>query len=374
MKALLAIFLLSVLPPPPVSSSWSLWDHYEDHFIQNDGRVVDYERDNLTTSEGQSYAMFFALVANDRPGFERIYHWTVQNLAGGDLANNLPAWSWGRKPDGTLGVKDSNSASDADLWIAYDLIQAGRLWKRPDYTTTGDALLKQIAAREVSNAHSFPVLLPGHTGFEHEGTSLSNPSYMPLFLLEAAAKAQPTGPWKAMANSLPTIIQKTSINGFATDWFKIDSDGMMTPSAALDSGSDEASGSYDAVRVYLWAGITSASTPGREAILKSLSGMTSYLKVHQLPPESVSGSQLNPHGTGPVSFSAALIPFLLSVQELNAATAQQKRLDAALSPRTGLYGNPPRYYDQNLAMFSVGYTTHKYRIQSNGDVEVLWRR
>jgi endoglucanase len=373
MNSLLAFFLLWVLPPAPVSSNWPLWDHYQDHFIQKDGRVVDYERDNLTTSEGQSYAMFFALVANDQPAFERIYRWTSQNLADGDLANNLPVWSWGRKPDGTLGAKDSNSASDADLWIAYDLLQAGRLWKRHEYTVAGDSLLRQIAAREVLRTSGFPVLLPGHTGFVHEGSIIANPSYMPLFLLEAAVKTQPSGPWKGMAASLPMLIQRTSISGFASDWIKIDSDGSITASPPLEAVSDQASGSYDAIRVYLWAGLTASSTSGRDVILKSLSGMAAYLKTHPLPPEYAPEGAA-PHGVGPVSFSAALIPFLQSVQDPNAAVTQQRRLSNAWSASTGLYGNPPRYYDQNLAMFSIGYIEHRYSIQSNGDVEVPWRR
>jgi endoglucanase len=197
---------------------------------------------------------------------------------------------------------------------------------------------------------------------------------MPLFLLEADAKAQPTGPWKSLAASLPALIQKTNISGFATDWLKIDSDGLMSPSPAPDSNSDQATGSYDAIRVYLWAGITSPAIPGRDAILRSLSGMTAYMKLHPIPPEIVAEGQHSPRGTGPVSFSAALIPFLQSVQEPNAATTQQRRLESSWSAHTGLYGNPPRYYDQNLAMFSVGYTEHRYRIQSNGDLEVSWLR
>jgi endo-1,4-beta-D-glucanase Y len=374
MKILLAIVLFGVLPPAPAPSAWPLWEHYHDHFIQTDGRVVDYERDNLTTSEGQGYAMFFSLVANDQASFNKIYNWTAQNLANGDLANNLPAWSWGRKSDGTLGVKDPNSASDADLWIAYDLIQGGRLWKRPEYTAVGDGLLSQIAAREVSHATSSPVLLPAHSGFAHEGFIVANPSYMPLFLLEAAARSQPSGPWRAMASSLPALIQKTNIEGFATDWLKIDSDGTMSSSPALDANSEQATGSYDAIRVYLWAAITPPSISGRDAILKSLTGMAAYMKIHPLPPEFVAEGQPAPYGTGPISFSAALLPFLQAMQETNAIAAQKRRLETAWSARTGLYGDPPRYYDQNLAMFSVGYMEHRYRIQSNGDVEVSWRR
>jgi endoglucanase len=373
MMPLFTTLLLAVLPPPPVLSSWPLWNRYQDHFIQSDGRVVDFERDRMTTSEGQSYAMFFALVANDPAAFDRIYRWTSQNLAEGDLSGNLPAWSWGRKPDGTLGVKDPNSASDADLWIAYDLIEAGRLWRRQDYTSVGDSLLQQIAARDVSHAHDSPVLLPAHTGFEHDSSLIANPSYMPLFLLHAAAKAQPGGPWKALAASLPSLIKASNIHGFASDWLKMDADGTIAPSPTLGSSSDVATGSYDAIRVYLWAAITPATVPGRDAILKSLSGMTEYMRSHALPPEVVAGGE-PVHGTGPISFSAALVPFLQAANENGAAEEQGRRLESARSARTGLYGDPPRYYDQNLAMFSLGYTEHRYRIQSNGDIEVSWKR
>lgn len=378
MKIFAALLLLGVLPAllvqpaPPAQPDWPLWTRYQDHFVQKDGRVVDYDRDNLTTSEGQSYAMFFALVANDPAGFDLLYRWTASNLANGDLQKNLPAWSWGRRPDGTLDVKDSNSASDADLWIAYDLLQAGRLWKRHEYTVVGDALLEQIAAREVSHNHAFPVLLPAHDGFEHDDVIVTNGSYMPLFLLEAAAQAQPQGPWRAMVVSLPALIQKTTVQGFATDWLKVESDGTTSPTPALDSAESHASGSYDAIRIYLWAGLTHASTPGRDAMLKNLYGMVSYMKSHSVPPEFAGEGQPAVRGIGPVSFSAALVPFLEAVHEFNAAHLQEKRLTSAWVARTGFYGDPPRYYDQNLAMFALGYTEHRYRIQSNGDLEVSW--
>jgi endo-1,4-beta-D-glucanase Y len=374
MNALCVLALLLLVPKTTTQTSWPLWTNYVKHFIQQDGRVVDPDRENLTTSEGQSYAMFFALVANDPVTFDRCYQWTVQNLAASDLGQTLPAWSWGRKPDGTFGAKDTNSASDADMWIAYDLIQAGRLWKLHEYTVAGENLLKLIAAKEVSHTLSFPVLLPASIGFEHDDTLVVNVSYMPLFLFQAAAKAQPAGPWNAMAASLPSLVRGSTIKGFATDWLKIDSDGIMSPAPALDSDTEQAKGSYDAIRVYLWAGITPSSAPGREAILKDLSGMTSYMESHALPPEFVTESQPSLQGTGPISYSAALIPFLQASQASEAAAQQQKRLNAAWSARSSLYGEPPRYYDQNLAMFALGFTEHRYHIQNNGDLEVSWQR
>ena len=80
---------------------WTLWDAYSARFIDSQGRVIDPQSsDARTTSEGQAYAMFFALADNDRITFDRLLTWTQANLAGGDLSTHLPAWLWGKSPDG----------------------------------------------------------------------------------------------------------------------------------------------------------------------------------------------------------------------------------------------------------------------------------
>src|SRR5690606_41062597 len=98
---------------------------------------------NHSTSEGQSYALFFALVANDRERFERIWRWSREILAGNDPQNMLPAWLWGQGKDGKWQVQDANSASDADLWFVYALLEADRLWQKPAYRADALALLAQ---------------------------------------------------------------------------------------------------------------------------------------------------------------------------------------------------------------------------------------
>ncbi len=72
---------------------WPAWESFRGHFINDSGRVVD-PSSGQTTSEGQSYALFFALAANDRTAFDRILRWTEDNLASGDLTSRLPAWRW----------------------------------------------------------------------------------------------------------------------------------------------------------------------------------------------------------------------------------------------------------------------------------------
>jgi endo-1,4-beta-D-glucanase Y len=374
MIAPVAVWIFAASFIPQAQSSWPLWTHYAERFVQDDGRVVDHDREDLTTSEGQSYAMFFALVANDRRRFDLLYRWSVEHLANGSLENNLPAWSWGRKHDDSFGIEDGNSASDADMWMAYDLIQAGRLWKRPDYTGAGQRLLTLIAGGEVIQVRGSPVLLPGHTGFEHGGTVLLNPSYMPLFLFNAAAHTQPAGPWSALAASLPVLLHAGSFGGFASDWISITRNGTIAPTPAPGGSTTVATGSYDAIRVYLWSGITDPATPGRDAVLKALSGMADYMRTHTDPPEFVQDGNPAIRSSAPISYSAALIPFLEASRAPEAAKQQERRLNVAWSSRSGLYGDPPRYYDQNLSMFAVGFVERRYRIGKTGELDVSWQR
>src|SRR5262245_4404482 len=127
------------------SNQWPhLWRSYAAAFLDEQVRVIDRDDRDRTTSEGQAYAMFFALVANEQPRFDGLLRWTERNLASGDLTMYLPAWLWGQRADGTWGVLDDNSAADADLWMAYTLIEAGRLWSEPRYSQLGMSLAKRI--------------------------------------------------------------------------------------------------------------------------------------------------------------------------------------------------------------------------------------
>lgn len=57
------------------------WKSYRQRFIQPDGRVIDWESDQRTTSEGQAYAMLRAVLANDPETFSRTLNWAEVNLA-----------------------------------------------------------------------------------------------------------------------------------------------------------------------------------------------------------------------------------------------------------------------------------------------------
>ncbi|RYF53408.1 MAG: cellulase, partial [Comamonadaceae bacterium] len=206
-RRLAGLTLASVLPnwacaqtahppaPPPVAApaarraagcgsakSAQHWQAFLQRHVQPDGRVIDFDTPQQhSTSEGQSYTLFFALVHNDRPLFERVLAWTEANLSGGSLAQRLPAWQWGRQTNGTWGVLDNNAASDGDLWIAYALLEAARLWNVPAWRTLGRQLLARVVAEEVVVLEGLgPMLLPWPRTVAQAPNWRLNPSYMPV--------------------------------------------------------------------------------------------------------------------------------------------------------------------------------------------------
>jgi len=148
--------------------SFPLWEAFQKKYIQQDGRVIDYQvSPGITTSEGQHMPCFLHWLPMTSQDLKTYCNGRKLHLAQGNLGNNLPAWHWGQKADGSWGVIDGNSASDADIWIVYALLEAGRLWKKSDYTKLGLKLLAQITKQEVADVPKLGrMLLPGKSGFK----------------------------------------------------------------------------------------------------------------------------------------------------------------------------------------------------------------
>lgn len=362
---------------------WRLWNSYANRFIDpSSGRVFDPHGDQQTTSEGQAYALFFALVDNDRPTFDRVLAWTQGNLAGGDLATHLPAWLWGKNQDGQWTVLDANSASDADTWMAYTLLEAGRLWKSRSDTRLGLAMLSLIVKNEVVDLPGFgPMLVPGSAGFQQDKDWILNPSYLPLFVFERFAELDPAGPWQQIVQGIPRLLAGGSPHGYAMDWIVyVPGDGFYPAPKPSRSGQNDASdasafGSYDAIRVYLWAGMMNRRDPGRQQILNAVPAMSGYLANHDAPPQKVSDRGIPVEEDGPVGFSAAVLSYLRAYPNFSRAFARQLiRLDAQRDATTGLYGKDFAYYDQSLALFATGFLDARFRFGPGGELNVGWKR
>jgi endo-1,4-beta-D-glucanase Y len=362
----MASWSLSATAATPVACDyWPAWNSFRAHFMNDGGRIIDPAgASGISTSEGQSYGLFFALVANDRPNFERILHWTEDNLAAGDLTARLPAWKWGKRDDNTWGVIDANAASDADLWIAYTLAEAGRLWKEPKFIA-----LSRLLAERIVREESVPIsgigrtLLPGPQGFTPEaGVYRMNPSYLPLQLLRRMAALYPKQEWEPMVTTSRGIIVDSAPRGFAPDWILYKESG-----GAQADVSSNAIGSYNAIRVYLWAGMLDSADPLRSSLLKALAPAAAYVVKNGTPVLEINTRTGVANGVGSAGFSAAMLPFL-QASGLPDGVDQQRARVTAKAPLE----RADNYYEQALTLFGVGWMDGYYRFARTGQLMPRW--
>lgn len=347
-------------------TAWPAWDAFKSQFINEGGRVVsDDDGGGQTYSEGQSYALFFALVANDRPMFDKLLRWTENNLCEGDMTARLPAWLWGRRPDGSWGVIDSNAASDADLWIAYALGEAGRLWNERSYRALSALLAARVLREETADIPGLgPTLLPAPKGFvQPNGRWRLNPSYMPMHQMHWLAASDYDPQWKKLVDSSLKVIRGASPKGFTPDWTVYDAkQGFLIDT----EGKEKGQGTYNAIRVYLWAGVMHADAPGRKVLLDTLAPMARYVREQGYPPESIDILTGQASGPAPSGFSAAMLPFLRAMGDDKALQSQRMRLEARPL-------RPKAYYEQVLALFGQGAFEGQYRFTATGQLLARWK-
>lgn len=337
--------------------TWPAWEQFKKDYISQEGRVIDpSDARKITTSEGQSYGMFFALAANDRAAFDNILDWTQNNLAQGSLKEHLPAWLWGKKENSKWEVLDSNSASDGDVWMAWSLLEAGRLWKEQRYTDIGSALLKRIAREEVVTVPGLgSMLLPGKVGFAEDNSWRFNPSYLPPTLAQYFTRFG--APWTTLRETNQRLLLETAPKGFSPDWVRYEKDKGWQLKAEKTLIS-----SYDAIRVYMWVGMMPDSDPQKARMLNRFKPMATFTEKNGYPPEKVDVATGKAQGKGPVGFSAAMLSFL---QNRDAQAVQRQRV-------ADNFPGSDAYYNYVLTLFGQGWDQHRFRFSTKGELLPDW--
>ncbi len=343
----------------------SAWRAFRTRFIQADGRVIDYGDDARATSEGQAYAMFHALVADDRQTFELLRRWTRDNLCEGDFDKRLAAWKWGRhSSSGIWGVLDQNNAADADLMIAWSLLEAAARWNEPRWQADARAIADALEAACLRTLPGIgPVLLPGRQGFERGRRTRLNPSYVMVPVLRRLAAEWPAGAWGGLRDAAIRLLSwAAQPHRLARDWVEYDA---ATP--AMPVG--DARGGYDAIRVYFWAAMANDA-----GLVDAYRGMAELVRSHSVP-EYVNAADGSASGSAPVGFAAALLPYVAALRYRDVHDRLRQQIERQLVSDPEF--RHTSYYDANLMLFGLGASTSErsglYRFGERGELKSVDR-
>ncbi len=227
--------------------SWPAWEQFKKDYISQQGRVIDPgDARKITTSEGQSYAMFFATAANDRPAFAQLFNWTQNNLAQGSLREHLPARLWGQKIPTLVGAGqqlrvrrrylDGMVAAGGRSSVERDALYRG-----------GHGVAKTHRPRRGRECAGAGLnAATGKIGFAEANSWRFNPSYLPPQLAQYFSRFG--APWSTLRETNLRLLLETAPKGFSPDWVRYESKQGWQLKAEKTLIS-----SYDAIRVYLWA-------------------------------------------------------------------------------------------------------------------------
>jgi endoglucanase len=228
------------------------WQQYKAKFMEPSGRVIDNANGGISHSEGQGYSMLLAERLGDKNAFAKAWLWTRQYLL--VRPDGLAAWRW--DPTSTSHVTDTNNATDADLFMAWALSEAGEKWNEPDYTRAGQELAHAIARADVARSPFGPILTPAAAGFgakDQRDGPVVNLSYWVFPALEALHKNSQAADWNAVAATGRKLIAEAQFGPrkLPSNWIALGG-GVPAPAASFPRLFG-----YDAIRIPLylaWSG------------------------------------------------------------------------------------------------------------------------
>lgn len=217
--------------------------YYITEFVSKDGRVMDPDRGDITTSEGQSYILQRSVAVNDQKTFNLTYKWTKEHLQRRD---KLFSWIWGQDKKGKFRVLDRNSAADADVNIAFALILAYERWKDEKYLKEALPIVNSIWRNETKKIGKHRVLMPGWVQTRVEKIEV-NPSYFAPYAFKFFKKYDKWHDWNKITESSYYYIMASSAKtktGLPPNWF------LIVKGEIVLEDSVRSDFSYDAIRVF----------------------------------------------------------------------------------------------------------------------------
>jgi endoglucanase len=359
----LSIFL-AALPPSTLNRELlaESWASYQRRFIQSDGRVIDFEASDRSTSEGQAYAMLRSVLIDDPETFALTLQWSENNLRrqqNGKPTDKLWAWKWGKKLDGSWGVIDNNFASDGDIDAITALILASRRWNRPEYLELAKIKLQDLWNLSSTTGYAGKrYLLPGPKAafVPNESTLYLNPSYLAPYAFRIFAQVDPARDWLSLVDTSYQILENStqlSRVGLPSDWVALDIKTgqyqLVPPSSKLQSLY-----SFDAYRVWWRLSLDAVwfnAPQARQYLQKSTQHLQNlWAQKSWLP------ARIDLQGQALVDYEATsqYAMFYAAMRLVEPRLAEELLVQKLLPQyQQGIWGDASAYYTQNLAWLGL---------------------
>jgi endoglucanase len=333
------------------------WAAYRQRFIQADGRVIDWESDARSTSEGQAYAMLRSVMIDDPQTFERTLTWAETNLRRGNPSDTLWAWKWGQDAQKKWGILDRNFASDADVDAVTALILASRRWNRPDYLKLAQTKLQDLWALSVAPIGKQRYLLPGpRKAFQQPQMLVLNPSYFAPYAFRLFAQVDRAHDWLSLVDSSYQVLEQSaalSLVALPSDWLALDTETGQFQ-AVINAEPIVSRYGFDAYRVWWRLALDAAwfdEPRAKRYLQQHLGALQQRWRSQQTIP-----AQFDLRGKPTVTYEATsqygalYAAFRLIDPQTAEALYQQKILPQY---RQGLWDHESAYYTQNIVWLGL---------------------
>jgi endoglucanase len=344
----------------------SIWQRYKTTYMEkNTYRTMDIARGNVTTSEGQSYAMLRSVWMDDHLTFDNSWKWTQDNL---QKQGKLFSWLFGKRSNGTYGILVSengvNTASDADSDIALALMFAYARWKNPQYLADAKLIITDMWNKEIIVIKGKPYLassIAEKSADNNAGPIAVNPSYFAPYAYRIFAVIDPSHDWMGLVDtsyevlkaSTASPLDKESGVGLPPDWVTLSrSDGSIQ---LPKTGKLDTNFSYDALRIpwrialdWYWN-----NEPRAKTYLSSLKFLGDEWQTNEtlFAVYSHDGTPLT-KTQAPAMYGGTLAYFMIS-DPATAKNIYENKLVVLYQPDSNSWKQTLDYYDDNWAWFGI---------------------
>lgn len=347
----------------PRNELQSIWEQYKiDYLEPGSNRVLDKQKENITTSEGESYAMLRAVWLDDKDTFDKSLQWSKDNIQRPD---HLFSWLFGKRPDGKYGVLTNqggqNTATDADTDIALALVFASARWNQESYLGDAHVLIDAIWNNEIAMINGKPYIVANNLEKSAPQTMVINPSYLAPYAYRIFAIVDPQHPWMQVVDtsydilnkSVASPLDKTTSANIPPDWIFINkTTGAILPPKGNNLSSNT---SFDALRVpwRLYLDYSWYKEPRAEALLKKMSFYTSEWQDKALLYTTYEHDGTPLVKNQSAAFYGGTLPYFMVADPDNAKLIYENKLQILFNPDSNAWKIPLGYYDDNWAWFGI---------------------